>query len=118
MIQKIIRPYEAEADQPAVLNPMFQGYRYHYTGLHHGPTGFPTEDAKLCQDAIERLHRKVDAHVDEIEEYEEYKLDDADIMIIAYGSLALSVKTAIDTLRKEGIKVGLFKPISLWRKSS
>ena len=107
-------PYNVPADEPAILNPFFKGYRYHITGLHHGPTGFPTEDAKMCQELIDRLFNKILAHKDEIESYEEFMLDDADIMIIAYGSVSLSAKEAIRQLRKEGIKVGLFRPITLW----
>ena len=107
-------PYNVPDDQPAVLNPMFKGYKYHYTGLHHDFNGHPTEDETMCENLIERLFRKVDAHVSEIESYEEYMLDDADIMIIAYGSLSLSAKEAINRLRDEGIKVGLFRPITLW----
>ncbi len=45
---KAYLPYGAKDDEPAVLNPMFEGYRYHFTGLHHGPTGHPTEDAVVC----------------------------------------------------------------------
>jgi len=108
------KPYERASDEPAILNPFFKGYRYHITGLHHGPTGFPTEDAKLCQDLIDRLFNKILAHKDEIESYEEYMLDDADIAVIAYGSVSLAVKEAIKELRNEGIKVGLFRPITLW----
>lgn len=111
---KDYRPYDVAQDEAAVLNPMFQGYRYHYTGLHHGPKGHPTEDAVECQNLIDRLFNKVEAHLDEIESYEEYKLEDADIMIIAYGSMSLSVKEAIHRLREEGIKVGMFRPITLW----
>ncbi len=111
---KEYKPYEVPQDEPAILNPMFQGYRYHFTGLHHDANGHPTEDAKKCEDLIERLFNKVEAHVDEIDSYEEYKLDDADIMIIAYGSVSLSVREAISRLREEGIKVGMFRPITLW----
>jgi len=111
---KEYKPYEVPQDEPAILNPMFQGYRYHFTGLHHDANGHPTEDAKKCEDLIERLFNKVEAHVDEIDLYEEYKLDDADIMIIAYGSVSLSVREAISRLREEGIKVGMFRPITLW----
>jgi len=107
-------PYNVANDQPAVLNPMFQGYKYHFTGLHHDFNGHPTEDEQMCEDLIERLFRKIDNHLDEIESYEEYMLDDAEIMIIAYGSLSLSAKEAINRLRDEGIKVGLFRPITLW----
>ncbi|QDF29408.1 2-oxoglutarate synthase subunit alpha [Halarcobacter anaerophilus] len=111
---KEYKPYKVPKDEPAILNPMFQGYRYHFTGLHHDYSGHPTEDAKMCEDLIQRLFNKVDAHLDEIESYEEYLLEDAEIMIIAYGSLALSAKEAINRLRKEEIKVGMFRPITLW----
>ena len=107
-------PYNVKDDEPAILNPFFKGYRYHITGLHHGPTGFPTEDAKMCQDLIDRLFNKILSHKDEIENYEEFMIDDADILIIAYGSVSLAVKEAIKDLREEGIKVGLFRPITLW----
>jgi len=108
------RPYDVPQDEPAILNPFFKGYRYHVTGLHHGPTGFPTEDAKLSQDLIDRLFNKILAHKDEIVTYEEFMIDDADILVIAYGSVSLAVKEAIKQLREEGIKVGLFRPITLW----
>lgn len=111
---KEYKPYDVPADEAAILNPMFKGYRYHYTGLHHDFNGHPTEDATMCQNLIDRLFNKVEAHVDEIESYEEYMLDDAEIMIIAYGSLALSVREAVNRLRESGIKVGMFRPITLW----
>jgi len=108
-------PYKAEQDQPAILNPMFQGYRYHFTGLHHDSTGFPTEEIETCRLLIDRLFRKVDEHRDEIESNEEYMMDDAEILLIGYGSASLAIKEAIKTLRDEhGIKVGLFRPITIW----
>ncbi len=112
--KKDYKPYGVGADEPAVLNPMFEGYRYHFTGLHHGPTGHPTEDAEMCDALMKRLFKKVDAHLDELELNEEYMLDDAEIMIIAYGSVSLGVTEAINRLRKEGIKVGMFRPLTIW----
>ncbi|PZT47836.1 2-oxoglutarate synthase subunit alpha [Helicobacter valdiviensis] len=108
------KPYDVKEDEPAVLNPFFQGYRYHVTGLHHGPTGFPTEDAVLSQKLIDRLFNKILSKKNDIVTYEEYKLDDAEILLIAYGSTSRSAKEAVDRLREEGIKVGLFRPITLW----
>ncbi len=108
------KPYDCEDDQPAVLNPMFEGYRYHYTGLHHDEKGHPTEDEQKCDKLIKRLFKKVDNYVDEIEQNEEYMIEDADILIIAYGSVALAVKEAINRLKNDGIKVGLFRPLTLW----
>ncbi len=107
-------PYECEHDQPAVLNPMFKGYRYHFTGLHHDKKGFPTEEIETCRKLIQRLEDKVELHKDEIESYEEFHTDDAEILIVAYGSVSLAAKEAIRHLREEGIKAGLFRPITLW----
>ena len=107
-------PYECEHDQPAVLNPMFKGYRYHFTGLHHDKKGFPTEEIETCRKLIQRLEDKVELHKDEIESYEEFYTDDAEILIVAYGSVSLAAKEAIRHLREEGIKAGLFRPITLW----
>jgi len=53
-------------------------------------------------------------HKDEIESYEEFMMDDAEVMIIAYGSVSLAAKEAIRHLRKDGIKAGLFRPITIW----
>ena len=46
--------------------------------------------------------------------YEEYMMDDADICIAAFGIAARVSKNAINEARKEGIKVGLIRPITLW----
>jgi 2-oxoglutarate ferredoxin oxidoreductase subunit alpha len=113
------RPYECEADQPAVLNPMFQGYRYHFTGLHHDAKGFPTEEIETCRKLIQRLEDKVMMHTDELELNEEFMLDDfngeeGEVLIIAYGSVSLAAKESIRHLRAAGIKAGLFRPITLW----
>ncbi len=117
---KDYRPYDVPMDTPAVLNPMFQGYRYHITGLHHGPTGFPTEDAEQCEFNIERLVGKINRvaeqndGLDDLPDYEEVLMDDAEVCIIAYGSIALGAFEAVHKLRAEGIKAGLFRPIMLW----
>jgi 2-oxoglutarate ferredoxin oxidoreductase subunit alpha len=107
-------PYDCGPTDPAVLNPMYTGYRYHFTGLHHDKNGFPTEEIETCRKLIQRLEDKVEAHKDEIESYEEFEMEDAEIMIIAYGSVSLAAKEAIRHLRKEGIKAGLFRPITIW----
>ena len=111
---KDYQPYGVGDNQPAVLNPFFKGYRYHVTGLHHGPIGFPTEDAKMADKLIRRLFGKIDSRIDEITHVEEVDLEDADVAIIAYGSASLAVKEAIKELRSMGKKVGLFRPVTIW----
>ena len=43
-----------------------------------------------------------------------YKTDDADVVLTAYGTPSRICRTAVDTLREEGVKVGLFRPHTLW----
>ena len=45
---------------------------------------------------------------------EEYKMDDAEIVLVAYGASARISCSAVDAARKEGIKAGLIRPITLW----
>ena len=111
------RPYGVGADEAAVLNPMFEGYRYHFTGLHHDAKGFPTEEIETCRKLIQRLEDKVMMHTNELELNEEFMCDDLeenDVLIIAYGSVSLAAKESIRHLRAQGIKAGLFRPITLW----
>lgn len=46
--------------------------------------------------------------------YEEVQCDDADYIIVAFGVAARLAEQAIETCREQGIKVGLFRPITLW----
>ncbi len=45
---------------------------------------------------------------------EEYLVDDADIVIVAYGASSRVSRSAVDMARKNGIKAGLIRPITLW----
>jgi 2-oxoglutarate ferredoxin oxidoreductase subunit alpha len=90
------------------------GYRYHVTGLVHGDTGFPSGNEAVANKLIRRLVAKIEDNVDDIATYEEYLLDDADTAIVAFGATSRSARAAIDKLRSEGYKVGMFRPITMW----
>lgn len=67
---------------------------------------------------MERHNWKLDRKFKEIEDkevkYEAYKMDDAEIVIIAYGTTARIAKGAINRIRADGVKAGLIRPITLW----
>jgi len=46
--------------------------------------------------------------------FENYMMDDAEIGIVAFGATSRSAKESVDALRSMGIKVGLFRPITIW----
>jgi len=90
------------------------GYRWHITGLTHNEWGFPTNDKDEIAKKSKRLMDKVEAYRDEIVEYDTEFVDDAEIIIVSYGSVARSALTAVKAAREEGMKVGYFRPITLW----
>jgi 2-oxoglutarate ferredoxin oxidoreductase subunit alpha len=45
---------------------------------------------------------------------EQYKTNDAEFIIVAYGTVGRICKSAVDMMRERGLKIGLFRPISLW----
>lgn len=67
---------------------------------------------------MENANRKMAAKYEQWEKedqrWEEYMLDDAQIIITAYGTTARIAKSAIKSLRKEGIKVGMIRPITVY----
>lgn len=46
--------------------------------------------------------------------YESYRTDDAEILVVAYGIVGRMAKAAVDLARAEGIRAGMFRPITLW----
>lgn len=90
------------------------GYRFHVTGLVHDETGFPSNSSKVAKELLDRLMNKINNNLDDIVEYEEFMIEDAEIIVLSYGSTARSAKSAVKKLRNEGVKVGLFRPITIW----
>ena len=71
-------------------------------------------DPNELEDSIRaRYERYAKVEADEVR-YEEYMTDDADIILVAFGITARIAKSAIADMRKEGIKAGLLRPITLW----
>lgn len=61
-----------------------------------------------------KLQKKYDKIQKEIPEAEKYLVDDADLIIAAYGMTARVAKGAVNEAREKGLKVGLIRPITLW----
>lgn len=60
------------------------------------------------------LQKKYQTVMDNEVRYESLQCDDADYIIVAFGSAARISEKAIEIARGEGLKVGLFRPITLW----
>jgi 2-oxoglutarate ferredoxin oxidoreductase subunit alpha len=60
------------------------------------------------------LKKKYEAIEDKEQRYEGYCLDDAELVLVAYGTMARIAKGALSSLRAKGRKIGLLRPITLW----
>jgi len=91
-----------------------EGYSVHVTGLTHDEEGHPSVDEKTQNRLVTRLIDKIRKNADDILKYDEYKTDDADMIIVAYGSVYRAATEAVDMARDQGYKVGLLRPITIW----
>jgi 2-oxoglutarate ferredoxin oxidoreductase subunit alpha len=107
-------PYE---NTPTGVPPMSlfgRGYRHHVTGLYHDQRGFPTLREDEVEPLINRLFSKISDNLRDIQISETYLMDDAEVAVIAYGSVARSAKRAVIEARSKGIKAGLLRLVTIW----
>ncbi len=108
-------PYDIQTPgKVAPLAPFGSGYHYHITGLFHDETGFPSNSTENAQRMIDHMANKIDMNYDDIVEIEMTDIEDAEIVILCYGSSARSATSAARYLREDGRKVGIFRPKTIW----
>ena len=108
------KPFEDNKTGVPPMANFGEGYRYHITGLTHDEMGFPTSKPDEIKAFNERLFRKITLGLKEIQLCERVMVDDADVVIVAYGCVARAAKQALVELREKGVKAGLLRLITLW----
>ena len=96
------------------MKPFGAGERYNITGLAHDVSGFPTNNNAVAGALYTRLMEKIDRNLDDIVRVEQTMLDDADTAVVCFGGTARAVMSAVLQAREEGMKVGMFRPITVW----
>lgn len=107
-------PFATGADLVPAMPNAGDGYNIHVTGLTHDERGYPATDALVHDRLVRRLNRKIQMHAKEVLRFEEVCVDDAEVIVVAYGCTARSAKRAVSLARERGIKAGLFRLITLW----
>ena len=107
-------PYADPGDGiPAMARPG-DGYRCHTTGLTHGEHGFPTQNPADVDRIMHRLLGKFDQHRDLIDRFETLFTDDAELLVVGIGIAARAAGSAVRLARRNGVRAGLFRPVTLW----
>jgi 2-oxoglutarate ferredoxin oxidoreductase subunit alpha len=108
-------PFQPDEDLVPPMAVFGEGYRFYATGLTHDETGHPqTDSAEEQAKLVTRLCDKVRRNRDMIIQVKRFLLDDADVCVIAYGSVARSAMAAVTRARKRGIKAGFLGLTTLW----
>ncbi|MGO9533940.1 MAG: 2-oxoacid:acceptor oxidoreductase subunit alpha [Syntrophobacteraceae bacterium] len=107
-------PYEDNSRGVPPMSVFGDGYRYHVTGLIHDVRGFPTERQDEIAAFSNRIFRKITLHFSDIMKIEEEMTEDAEVLVIAYGSVARSARRAVREARERGVKAGLIQLVTLW----
>jgi 2-oxoglutarate ferredoxin oxidoreductase subunit alpha len=94
--------------------PVGKGYRFHVTGLTHDHRGYPVINATAQEQNVRHLIDKVTKNVDDIIWLEEKDIEGAEVVVMAYGISSRVMQPAIAKARKEGIKVGQIKMVTVW----
>jgi 2-oxoglutarate ferredoxin oxidoreductase subunit alpha len=119
------KPFRRDNDLVPPIVKAGDGYKVYITGLTHDENGHPTLDAKSLPDldkaqVINRkstnsfLIDKIRKNRDKIIEIREENVEDADVVVVSYGITSRVAYRAVEQARRDGIKVGMLRLITVW----
>lgn len=93
----------------------FEGHNCLVDGQLHDERGIRAgTEPTVCSAAIHRYCNKILDNIDDITSCEEFCLEDAETVLVAYGSVSRSALSAVNKARAEGVKAGLLKLNTVW----
>ncbi|MCP4671107.1 MAG: 2-oxoacid:acceptor oxidoreductase subunit alpha [Desulfobacula sp.] len=107
-------PYLPREDGRLPMSDFGGEHRYNVTGLFHDMWGFPNNNPGVVGELLRHLVDKIENNVNEISMYKEYWLDDAEYILISYGSSARSAIHLAKNRRARGMKIGVLELQTLW----
>jgi 2-oxoglutarate ferredoxin oxidoreductase subunit alpha len=107
-------PYEGGKDLVPPMPRAGEGYGIITTGLTHDERGYPVITPEAQEKLLQRLSDKITEFKDEILDWEEFMLEDADVVVVSYGISARPSKRAVNLARDEGIKAGMLRLKTVW----
>ncbi|MEM1590060.1 MAG: 2-oxoacid:acceptor oxidoreductase subunit alpha [Candidatus Bathyarchaeia archaeon] len=108
-------PFMPDDDLVPPMACFGEGYSFHATGLTHDEHGYPrTQDSEVQARLVKRLCDKIRKNADKIVRVEKVMVDDAEVLVVAYGIVARAALSAVKKAREQGIRAGLIRLITLW----
>ncbi|MFC1798417.1 2-oxoacid:acceptor oxidoreductase subunit alpha [Thermodesulfobacteriota bacterium] len=107
-------PYLPREDGRLPMSDFGGVHRYNVTGLFHDMWGFPSNNPEVVHGLLRHLGDKINNNANQIARYKEYYLDDAECVMISYGSSARSARHVVEARRPRGERMGLLELQTLW----
>ncbi len=107
-------PYLPREDGRLPMSDFGGVHRYNVTGLFHDMWGFPSSDPAVVHGLLRHLADKINNNVHRLARYKEYYLEDAEILMVSYGSSARSALHLAESRRRRGERFGLLDLQTLW----
>jgi len=108
-------PFMPDKDLVPPMASFGEGYRFYATGLTHDETGYPqTDSAEAQEKLVKRLCDKIRKNAEKIVKISEHMLEDAEVIVVAYGTTSRSAMSAVRKAREEGLRAGLLRLVTLW----
>jgi 2-oxoglutarate ferredoxin oxidoreductase subunit alpha len=107
-------PFASTGQLPAPMAVAGEGYHVHVTGLTHDERGYPVITDVVQERNVRHIVDKIRNNADRIIRVEEIGLEDAEVVVVAYGCTARVARQAVENLRERGRKVGMLRLITVW----
>lgn len=107
-------PYLPREDGRLPMSDFGGVHRYNVTGLFHDMWGFPSSNPGVVQGLLRHLMDKINNNTSRISRFKQYDLDDAEVVLISYGSSARSALHVVQNRRPRGERLGLLELQTLW----
>jgi 2-oxoglutarate ferredoxin oxidoreductase subunit alpha len=107
-------PYLPREDGRLPMSDFGSVHRYNVTGLFHDMWGFPSAEPRVVHGLLHHLVDKLENRTNLLARYKEYYLEDAEHLLISYGSAARSSRHVVEKRRLRGEKLGLLELQTLW----
>jgi len=107
-------PYLPREDGRLPMSDFGGVHRYNVTGLVHDMWGFPSNEPRTVHGLLRHLVDKIENRANTIARYKEYYLEDAEHLLISYGSAARSARHVVESRRLRGERIGLLELQTLW----
>jgi 2-oxoglutarate ferredoxin oxidoreductase subunit alpha len=107
-------PYLPREDGRLPMSDFGGVHRYNVTGLVHDMWGFPSTEPRTVHALLRHLVDKLENRTNELARYREFYLEDAEIILISYGSSARSALHVVEDRRQRGERLGLLELQTLW----